>query len=179
MVVLKWHNKNKVRDLVLYEEGNQYSDVTGGWTSYYDNCLSYPVQYNYNDSGTRCIRIRSLADPTGGESGAIVAFTNNKIDLKDYTKIHFLVRSTGTTSGPLRAYRGIFSSKTPTIPYGVSTSGVVSWTQLSTSDYGTTKYREKTLDVSDKNGSYYVGFVQRSNINQDRYAYIKKVWLTR
>lgn len=73
------------RDKILYDHGNEYSEITGGWTAdcLYMNGYTGGIWYKYGD----CLYSADTTDNYGN----IAYQTNNKVDTTGYNYINFLV----------------------------------------------------------------------------------------
>lgn len=171
-------------ELYLYDSGNQFTDVTGGWVGCSDdaNITSY-INLSYSYNNRTCIRIRSkgISDALGGDNtGAAIALTTNKIDLTGYSNLNVTTYSTGETgSGSTFLFLyGLYTTKTPTQRSGATNSGYVSGARKSFTSDLYNKWSTSSINISSITGSYYVGVVQRGNVNYEKIAYINKVWLS-
>lgn len=78
----QWESKNielQYNTLILFNNGDQRTDITGGWTSIQDNYL------------------KSTSTITNGVCSTLSSYTYNAIDLTSYNYIYFLVDSVDGT----------------------------------------------------------------------------------
>jgi hypothetical protein len=126
----------------LYISGNEYTNFTGGWSSYYTYHSSYP------NRGTLTKNADSLEIVANGASN-IVAQTVNKIDITNYTSAEFEVECISRYSTyPLVLF---VDNKNDS---NYNTSRVASKKcELSSGKSGTF-----SVDISALTGMHYVGF---------------------
>ena len=132
----------------LYDAGNQYESVTGGWVG--TQCVSGSTKpggkLTVNDDNL------SFTNVSGGSFGVA---TKNAIDLTSYTTLHVL----HTGKARLRVANG-FPTSSPVAEYSSNTS-----------------YKEQTeitLDISSVTGAYKIAIGNRTASAVNVY----KVWLT-
>ena len=124
-------------DLILYDSGDEYSDITGGWSGF--------ACYSGTSKGTFTKNSSSIYIKSNGSKGAqsIAAAPANKIDITDISTLKVNVTSFNVQS-EYRAYFVLSSSRDTS-----STSNSVATKEIK----GT---GETALDVSGLSGSYYV-----------------------
>ena len=133
----------------LYDKGNQYTSLTGGWTSYGD---SAKITFN---SDHILLEIVSGYNETWG-----MAYTKNKIDVTGISTLYFYIDE--RTSADI-AESSNSSSKYSTV--GISTSPDVrtnGWTAYKRVPSGTTQTLFE-VDVSAYSGTYYVCILNAVN----------------
>ena len=123
--------------LILYDSGDEYTDITGGWSGF--------ACYSGTSKGTFTKNSSSIYIKSNGSKGAqsIAAAPVNKIDITDISTLKVNVISFNVQS-EYRAYF-LLSSRRDTS----STNNAVATIEIK----GT---GETTLDVSGLSGSYYV-----------------------
>ena len=123
--------------LILYDSGDEYTDITGGWSGF--------ACYSGTSKGTFTKNSSSIYIKSNGSKGAqsIAAAPENKIDITDISTLKVNVTSFNVQS-EYRAYF-LLSSRRDTS----SVSESVATTQIP----GT---GEIALDISGLSGSYYV-----------------------
>lgn len=128
---------------VLYESGNEYEFVTGGW-------IGTPKKY---DSGSNAVEAKitrgstTITMKSNGDGGCLV-HTANKIDLTNYSKLVFDGKVSKASSYASLANMRVWSN------FGTyQTSNAAATASLQYHSDG-----EVTLDVSKLTGSYYIGF---------------------
>lgn len=149
-----------VWDGTLFDYGNEYTDYTGGF-----------IKKNNYGSGAS---LRTEADgsiklvPPGGEStGGCIYYTANKIDLTNYTTLHFygLIWNYNADNGcGVGVYSDIGSS---------SSDCRVSLM----SGYRDSKNTEHTLDISALTGSFHIAAWMQGHSNYNAFG-MCKLWLT-
>lgn len=124
-------------DLVLYDSGEEYSDITGGWSGF--------ACYNGTSKGTFTKNSSSIYIKSNGSGGAqsIAAAPANKIDITDISTLKVNVTSFKVQSEN-RAFFLLSSSRDTS-----SVSNSVAKKEIP----GT---GEIALDISGLSGSYYV-----------------------
>lgn len=110
-----------VYELMLYDAGNEYTDVTGGWSG-------------YTSKTKTTMSLSSYYPHVYGTCETVTAKTANAIDYSDYKTLHIYVISTSYKS----------AKHTPSLEI-LSESGE----QIATLDLKDTQETEVTLDVSD------------------------------
>ena len=124
-------------DLVLYDSGEEYSDITGGWSGF--------ACYSGTSKGTFTKNSSSIYIKSNGSKGAqsIAAAPANKIDITDISTLKVNVTSFNVQS-EYRSYFILSSSRnTSSVNNSVATKEI-------------TGTGEIALDVSGLSGSYYV-----------------------
>lgn len=124
-------------DLILYDSGEEYSDITGGWSGF--------ACYSGTSKGTFTKNSSSIYIKSNGSKGAqsIAAAPANKIDITDISTLKVNVTSFNVQS-EYRAYFLLSSSRDT-----LSVSESVASKEIK----GT---GEIALDISGLSGSYYV-----------------------
>ena len=136
----------------LFDNGNQYAHVTGGWVE-----AGYQLQSGDGTAGTLTIGTKIVLAPTGDSSNCKAVRTANKIDLTSWSRI------TCTVNQQSGSGRNLLISKS-TSGYAINTSQIPASTQSS------------TLDISGFTGEYYIGAYARVHSGQLR---ISKITLER
>ena len=123
--------------LILYDSGDEYTDITGGWSGF--------ACYSGTSKGTFTKNSSSIYIKSNGSSGAqsIAASPENKIDITDISTLKVNVTSFNVQSG----YRSYFI---------LSSSRNTSSTDNSVATKEITGTGETELDISGLSGSYYV-----------------------
>ena len=123
--------------LILYDSGDEYTDITGGWSGF--------ACYSGTSKGTCAKNSSSIYIKSNGSSGAqsIAASPENKIDITDISTLKVNVTSFNVQSG----YRSYFI---------LSSSRNTSSTDNSVATKEITGTGETELDISGLSGSYYV-----------------------
>lgn len=131
-----------VYELLLYDSGNQYTNVTGGWE------LKSNGTQTYGTIGTDHVEIRPIYPD------CVLFITKNKIDLSNVKTLKGLLQGIEVTSNTYTyGYFGICNTNTPfSDGWGTASSDWVAKTNLSLNN----AYTQYTLDVSSISGSYYV-----------------------
>ena len=154
------YNENK---LWLYNEGDEYTETTGGWT---ENLKINPSFWKGGFSiGTKTSTTLNIKSDKDRHVQSFVPY--NKINLTDYRTINieFSSESRSGVSGNTALF--IVSSLS-------ATSYIAELTVQSTTE-NINKNREiKTLDISQINASYYLGI---SSLSIGFSTKIHKVWL--
>lgn len=147
--------------LLLYDNGTNYTDVTGGWVS---RAIGYSSQFNTPVKPTISYKSDYMRIVQGDDSyyqNGIVS-TKNKIDLTPYVRVKFELKAVTTINDGSRAYIQINDS------FGTyRTDGMIASTsQIRTS--GT--YTRSLVDVDQ---AAYIGIDAYWGITID----IAKIWL--
>ena len=124
-------------DLILYDSGEEYSDITGGWSGF--------ACYSGTSKGTFTKNSSSIYIKSNGSKGAqsIAAAPANKIDITDISTLKVNVTSFNVQS-EYRSYFILSSSRnTSSVNNSVATKEI-------------TGTGETELDISGLSGSYYV-----------------------
>ena len=124
-------------DLILYDSGEEYSDITGGWSGF--------ACYSGTSKGTFTKNSSSIYIKSNGSKGAqsIAASPENKIDITDISTLKVNVTSFNVQS-EYRSYFILSSSRnTSSVDNSVATKEI-------------TGTGETELDISGLSGSYYV-----------------------
>ena len=124
-------------DLILYDSGEEYSDITGGWSGF--------ACYSGTSKGTFTKNSSSIYIKSNGSKGAqsIAAAPANKIDITDISTLKVNVTSFNVQSESRTFFVLSSSRDTSSISNSVATKEIK----------GT---GETALDVSGLSGSYYV-----------------------
>lgn len=154
----------------LYNAGNEYTDVTGGW-----NTMSYRATYTSVHTVTEEASYIKITCKGASSSTGQTLYTHEiPIDLTGYTTLHAIsyvkysndkfsicvdnVKNSGAMSGSYTSYM---------VAYGETSSA--------------TTPTELTLDISAISGLHYVYILCSENYsggNVETNAYFSKVWLT-
>ncbi len=147
----------------LYANGNQYNSITGGWT----NGVSISIWGNgYSNSLTKIapgISTNKMSLNLVGQSYFKYTDINtvNKIDLTNYTTLNCIYDTTATLYYPNMFVTSNLNFST--IDPGIATVPVkvLKLEQEIGSSY------KATIDITDVNGEYYIGFVSNIGYYQD------------
>ena len=126
----------------LYNSGDEYSDITGGWSALYKTNTSYWLKATVTKASTY-LRI-SAANSSAPRWGAIT--TINKIDLSDYESLNFNVTAYKKSGSYTYINMLVMTERLQdggsyvVLNQKITGTGIVS------------------LDVSSLNGAYYIGF---------------------
>ena len=124
-------------DLILYDSGEEYSDITGGWSGF--------ACYSGTSKGTFTKNSSSIYIKSNGSKGAqsIAAAPANKIDITDISTLKVNVTSFNVQS-EYRAYFLLSSSRdTSSVSNSVASKEIKGTGEIA-------------LDISGLSGSYYV-----------------------
>lgn len=134
--------------LILYNSGNEYVDITGGWADTPLN-LSYSEAY---PTLTKAANFLQLQD--SGKYGGAKYCTNNTIDITHYNKIIFNISNVLSSTG--QSEIGILSARTY-----MPASGIV---VTSSKEFGEVTTQDVEIDISNKSGNWYpfFGYVHSS-----------------
>jgi hypothetical protein len=133
----------------MYNKGNQFTDVTGGWTAYGDS-----AQVTFN-SDHILLGIKSGSNETWG-----MAHTVNKVDITGISTLYFYIDERTSTDITESSNS---NSKYSTV--GISTSPDVrtnGWTAYKRVPSGATKTLFE-VDVSTYSGTYYLCILNAVN----------------
>ena len=133
----------------LYNNGNEYTSVTGGW-------MERARVTNYTASGTFTKDTDNIycASKSGGSSGIS---TTNAIDFTNYSTLYFKYK---VKSGNLARYK--IASSLPTSDDGTDLTA-------------TTSYQTVSVDISNITGLQY--FIIGDNTSTHNGVYLQQVWL--
>lgn len=134
----------------LYNYGNQYESVTGGW-------IGMNVNKQYQAAGGELIVNESNLSFTNVSGGTFGVVINNAVDMSKYSTLHVLCK------GYLKV------SVADTYPYN-DTDILVSIT----SENNYTKENELTLPIVDILGKHRIGI---AHVNYTHPCYVYKVWM--
>lgn len=146
----------------LYDAGNQYTDITGGWEK-----VGATNTVTFNDTNINIVAGSAYATPT--------VSTVNAVDLSSFTTLSTII-SDGATSHDRRKYKGILKAVT------LDESGketVAATTALTNGPSGST-FPQTDLDVSALTGEYYIRIVAQYVGGTASIAgtlFVHKVWL--
>lgn len=149
-------------DGALYDAGNQYTDVTGGWEK-----VGATNTVTFNDTNINIVAASAYATPT--------VSTVNAVDLTSFTTLSTII-SDGATSHDRRKYKGILKAVTLD-ETGKET--VAATTALTNGPSGST-FPQTDLDVSTLTGEYYIRIVAEYVGGTASIAgtlFVHKVWL--
>ena len=127
-----------VTNCILYEVGNEHTDITGGWTlsGYSSGESGYSVY-----AGTKGSNGITL---NGRNNYYVMLGTNNQVDLTSFSKLKVRGKPTSTSSST-------------SIWLGIRKNKVVDVNDAAYVDFGTnTQLRTIELDISRLSGSYYI-----------------------
>lgn len=148
----------------LFENGNQYTGITGGWPAA-AGTLSESDPYLLYSAGT----------------GKLIISSGKKIDITNYSQLHVI----GVARGDYSASGGVSSRDTDFgIATAVTASSVTFEAKLQlTKGYNSTiteSYNtEQVLDISSLSGEYYIAAaVSTTTSHTNANIGIKKMWLT-
>ena len=154
-------------DGYLFNYGDTYDDITGGYnnvgtylTSASDGSTGNPLTITELNSGGW-----KLKNSKGNGCG--IVYTKNKIDLTDFTTLHFHGRLFDAL-GYSRTGLGIWSSVADAM-----TTNRVAYLGGNAAAVG-----ERTLDVTSLNGEYYIGVWVYSSDSNYQIKEMNKIWLT-
>ena len=136
--------------LILYDSGDEYTDITGGWSGF--------ACYSGTSKGTFTKNSSSIYIKSNGSKGAqsIAAAPENKIDITDISTLKVNVTSFNVQS-EYRSYFILSSSRnTSSVNNSVATKEI-------------TGTGETELDISGLSGSYYVIVYNRAVNGADTY----------
>ena len=152
-----------VMDALLYSAGNEFTALTGGWTSF--NPSKYAAGTATKNSASLYLKAQYKYD-----GWYTIAFsTTNQIDLTDFNTLHLNVTATtGVNSGDTCGLLCLCKAKDSTV-----------YTNLTAKANLPTSAGAATLDVSSYTGPYYVAFLASNCSNStDRTVTTNKIWLT-
>lgn len=135
----------KASTLYLYKKGNECTSVTGGWKGTgvaFDSSIYTVKAVPKITRGSTSMTIEANASQ---EKSSGICHTTNKINLAGYSKLYFDGAFSDTASNKSHVYVGIWS----TIGSTQSANRVAYVQGLSD--------KVHTIDVSNLNGSYYIG----------------------
>lgn len=133
----------------LYYKGNEYADITGGWTT---------VKEGTNNSIAKTANGITLK---ANSNNAILAVTDSKVNLSNMKTLSVNITDAFATNAVIHVAFQVLSSKAQTLsPVSQLNMGKnTTWGELASDLVG-----KHTLNVSDLDGSYYVGlFLYGSN----------------
>lgn len=156
------------RELILYDNGDQCSAVTGGWVQVTRSTNKGELSF-YADS------LRMFNSATVGYSNprATVAITNDKISLKGLSKLCMTYHVEQRTAESA-IYIAVYSSHNGGLLNFVK--GRSAKVTASTSG-GTRDKRTLELDVSELTGEYYISafWVTEPDTSESHIAYVHKI----
>jgi hypothetical protein len=149
----------------LYDNGNQYTEVTGGWAAY-----AYKISTSGSDPtkptltvGSNNLKLSFATASSGGyRAGAL--FTEKAIDVTNYSKLTMTVSS--------------YSNGADGKPgFGLTKNKANSFTSAASTTIDSTG--TKTVDISKLSGTYYV-YLEMSGVNKNQTVIVAftKVLLT-
>jgi hypothetical protein len=124
----------------LFDNGNQFETITGGWTQFPDLSLS---DTSYHNTGTVSIGDTIRIETPYSDVSAI-ATTKNKIDLTDYSQIMFVVDEASSLSSS--------SDASMSCQVHDNTTGKIGSVAATTVNTTGTAY----VDISNVSGMYYI-----------------------
>lgn len=127
----------------LLKDGNDFKDITGGWTGYAASCIEYVAAptVEFVDGALRIYN--SVGTKTAGIGGTV-----NMIDLTNVKTVHFLVESVAINT---KAYIGVWTISEPSATFVAGAQDVTAGGEI-------------LVDVSGLSGSYYVGALVGRNV---------------
>ena len=153
----------EIPSLIIFEDGNQMNDITGGWNIKNSNSGEYAVEFKNN-------RIEFTGQKSWGITGSSTLTTNNTIDFSKYNKINLKLEWAMTES----QYWHWFS-------FGVQTNDnyyIFKYEdedgKENTKTVTTTTY---SFDLYDEENEKIKLFLSGAN-NTTGYVYVKKIWLS-
>ena len=150
----KWIQFSSVWDGTLFYNGNQYTNVTGGWT-----LNKFSLKDGAFDTG--------LTSETSGND--VMACTANKLDVGQFSTLHIQCYSNFKNSGGRGNARfGICNTN------GLSYDNFAAYRDIDTGNNTLTEY---SIDISSVTGAYYVKFYA-SVAYMMGWLKIAKMWLT-
>ena len=150
-------------DGTLYNAGNQYTDITGGWEK-----VGTTGTVTFNDTNINLVATSQYANPT--------VSTVNAVDLSSFTTLSTVISGASATNHDTRRYKGILKAVTLN-PAGTET--VAASTSLTTAPSGSV-FPQTDLDVSALTGEYYIRIVTQyigGTTNIVPNIFIHNVWL--
>lgn len=149
-------------DGTLYDAGDQYTDITGGWEK-----VGTAGTVTFNDTNINIVAASAYAVPT--------VSTVNAVDLSSFTTLSTII-SDGATSHDRRKYKG----KLKVVTLDASgTETVAATTDLTNGPSGST-FPQTDLDVSALTGEYYIRIAAEYVGGTTSIAgtlFVHKVWL--
>lgn len=150
----KWVQFSSAWNGELFDNGNQYNAVTGGWA-----LSKFSLKDGAFDTG--------LTSETSGND--VMACTVNKIDVGQFSTLHIQCYSNFSNSGgPGNSRFGICSTNGP------SYDNFAAYKDISTGSNNISYY---SIDISSVTGTYYVKFYASVAYKMGRLK-IEKMWLT-
>lgn len=129
-------------DGTLYNAGDQYTEITGGWEK-----VGTTGTVTFNDTNINLVATSQYANPT--------VSTVNAVDLSSFTTLSTVISGASATNHDTRRYKGILKAVTLN-PAGTET--VAASTSLTTAPSGSV-FPQTDLDVSALTGEYYIRIV--------------------
>lgn len=150
----RWIQFSSVWNGELFDNGNQYEGITGGWT-----LSKFSLKDGAFDTG--------LTSETSGND--VMACTVNKIDVGQFSTLHIQCYSNFRNSGgPGNSRFGICSTNGP------SYDNFAAYKDISTGSNNISYY---SIDISSVTGTYYVKFYASVEYMMG-WLKIEKMWLT-
>ena len=150
--------------LYLYNAGDECTGVTGGWTGQRFNGES---GYRLGTATKEATDLYLYAKSTGAGSLYDAGFfTNNKIDLTNYSKLYYEVKEVQGGGTGTYKFMGTFNS--------YDSSG---GTRINSFWWNEVALGIRNIDISSIIGSYYYGFGNWANNGATSYVRISKIWL--
>lgn len=146
-----------IQTLVLYDAGNECTDITGGWTMWHTSSAAAT-----EIKGADYMYLKS-AYVSYTQFAFVFCTTANAVDLTLYNKLHFDIRTPAT-------------NRSEYCDYGISKEVVnEKWNNLTESGYfGFQDTRtDVVMDISSYTGRYYINTL--ADLGNELYIY--KVWL--
>lgn len=145
--------------LVLYDNGNEYAEITGGWA------------YGYSNGNTKRTKqatyLELWASGTSSNRAQTAYVTNNLINLAGHTTLNFQISQSVASTQGYGEY-GAKTSKTSQTAYAA-----VLYVKSGAVDV----MRTVSLDISTLNGSYYVSVFATNGGGINTTCKVAKVWV--
>jgi hypothetical protein len=147
---------------ILYNAGDEYTDITGGWVGGYQ-----AASLNITKGASTIAVTLPTSAPTGTAYQAAIE-TSNPIDLTNFTTLNFNVTSVTNVDGGRFVCLSVGSVKASTVYTGSAANFA---------NFNTTGV--KTIDISALNGNYYIraGIYRESTTNPLLSITFDKAWL--
>ena len=131
-------------ELYLFQNGDEKASVTGGWAAQGLTISggSYATAPSITNDGTTIL----FTESAGSNGG--VAYMKNKINLSGYNTLTMKIRTNAVSAG---VHAGFYIWET------IGTSYIAK-KDLNLNNNGSGNYATVTVDVTNYNGSYYLGF---------------------
>lgn len=185
-----WPTRPKA--LYLYNQGDECTDITGGWVTTYENSPQYGTWTGGNSAISKepASMVLTVSASSNYSSGSIV--TANPIDLTNYNTMYtdvgalLYAGSPNMYAGNCNAHMGVgISGVRDEYVYGdyVKRAGEASWIRTADS-YGYENFQNSVIkmDISGLTGSYYVFGIMAHSVGdygdqKEMRAVVNAVWL--